>query len=228
MASKTKSLSTNIYPLLMSFIDEKVPIFEELPYDWREVDLESFSDAKRLWDFQLEALKYAIRALYYYYEVLEADKQKLWNELEEYSFDLDISSIMDIKKSEDEIWKILNRYFYGERDKIPYSNFINRMGFWMATGSGKTLVIVKLIDILITYMERNLIPKRHILFLTYRDDLIEQFKLHFKEFNKSQSGKILKLYELKNFNNVLNYKSFLNFRYFIIALIIFLIFKKKK
>ncbi|MBB6063059.1 hypothetical protein HNP65_001522 [Thermosipho japonicus] len=215
MASKTKSSNNiNIYPLLMNFIDEKAPIFEELPYDWRNVDLESFSDIKKLWDFQIEALKYAIRALYYYYEILNADKQKFWNELEEYSVDLDLSSIMNIRNSESDVWKILNRYFYNEGDKIPYSNFINRMGFWMATGSGKTLVIVKLIDTLITYMERGLIPKTNILFLTYRDDLIEQFKIHFEEFNKSQSGKILKLYELKDFNSVLNYKSFFEYPIF--------------
>ena len=33
----------------------------------------------------------------------------------------------------------------------------NRMGFWMATGSGKTLVIVKLIEMLATLMYFNLV-----------------------------------------------------------------------
>lgn len=214
MGNKTKKRNKNIYPLLMQFIDEKVPEFDELPFDWRNIDLETFSDTKKLWDFQIEALKYAIRTLYYYYEVLQADKQRFWNELEEFDVDMDLSSVMDIKNTEDDIWKILNRYFYNEGNKIPYSNFINRMGFWMATGSGKTLVIVKLIDILITYMERTLIPKRQILFLTYRDDLIEQFKIHFNEFNKSQTGKVLRLYELKEFNTVLEYGNFFEFPIF--------------
>ncbi|HOL87202.1 MAG TPA: DEAD/DEAH box helicase family protein [Defluviitoga tunisiensis] len=204
----------NIYPLLKSFIDEKVPMFEELPYDWRNVDLESFSSTKKLWDFQIEALKYAIRGLYYYYDVLKADKERFWDELITYDNALDLPSIMDIKKSESDVWKILSKYFYSYDDNISYSNFINRMGFWMATGSGKTLVIVKLIDILITYMERELIPSRYILFLTYRDDLIEQFKVHFEEFNKSQRGKILKLYELKEFHRTINSKKFFEYPIF--------------
>ena len=37
-------------------------------------------------------------------------------------------------------------YIGTDENTIPFVNFINRMGFWMATGSGKTPVIVKLIS----------------------------------------------------------------------------------
>ncbi|MDN5324752.1 MAG: type restriction enzyme [Thermosipho sp. (in: thermotogales)] len=214
MMAKAKSKERFlIFPLLNQFIDEKSPKFENLPEEWQDIDFQSFSETKNLWDFQVEAIKFAVRTLYYYYEKLKADKEKFWSELAEYASELDLSSIMDIKRSDKDIWDILNKYFYTLDDVIPYSNFINRMSFWMATGSGKTLVIVKLIDILITYMERELIPPRDILFLTYRDDLIEQFKIHFDEF-KSQTGKMLKLYELKDFSKVKFGKTFFEFPIF--------------
>ena len=62
--------------------------------------------------------------------------------------------------------------------KIPFASFINQMSFWMATGSGKTLVIVKLIRILGDLMRKEEIPKKDILFLAHRDDLLNQFSEH--------------------------------------------------
>jgi len=73
----------------------------------------------------------------------------------------------------------------------------------MATGSGKTLVIVKLIELLSSLMKLKLIPQKDILFLTHRDDLIGQFKRHVEEFNEGRmpSEKIM-LYELKEYERV--------------------------
>jgi len=199
---RNRNSDSSIYPLLNEFINEKVPSFDALPEEWKNVDLKAFSDDMQLWDFQMKALEYAIRAMYYYYSVLGENKQRFWDELQEYASDLDLAGIMNIKSSDADVWNILRKHFYTQDDSIPYSNFINRMGFWMATGSGKTLVIVKLIDIMITFMERGLIPTKEILFLTYRDDLIEQFTDHFEKFNKSQSKNIIRLYELKDYNKV--------------------------
>jgi len=61
------------------------------------------------------------------------------------------------------------------------------MSFWMATGSGKTLVIVKMIEMLGELIDRGLLPEKDILFLTYRDDLLDQFKVHIDEFNSYHS-----------------------------------------
>jgi len=199
---RNKNQDSSIYPLLNQFINEKVPSFDALPEEWKNVDLKAFSDDTQLWDFQVKALEYAIRAMYYYYSVLDENKQRFWDELQEYASDLDLAAVMNIKSSDADVWNILRRHFYTQNDTIPYSNFVNRMGFWMATGSGKTLVIVKLIDILMTFMERGLIPKKEILFLTYRDDLVDQFTDHFEKFNKSQSKNIIRLYELKDYNKV--------------------------
>lgn len=86
----------------------------------------------------------------------------------------------DLKKKQDsKTVKYLLEYdkdYPAVDSKIPFSYFINRMSFWMATGSGKTLVIVKLIELLGTLMSRGEIPKKDILFLTCREDLLDQFK----------------------------------------------------
>jgi len=42
--------------------------FEDLPLAWNTFDLESFSKDKRLWDYQQNALKNAIKVLWKYFE----------------------------------------------------------------------------------------------------------------------------------------------------------------
>ena len=96
---------------------------------------------------------------------------------------------------------IRDRYYLSIDGKIPYWNYINRMCFWMATGSGKTLVIIKLIKILKQLMARGEIPEYDILFLTHRDDLIEQFKRMIEEVNFADTDKI-ELRELREYPEV--------------------------
>jgi len=69
----------------------------------------------------------------------------------------------------------------------------------MATGSGKTLVIVKLIQILRSLTQRGEIPPHDILVLTHRDDLIEQLKKHVHEFNANRSDLFIRLRELREY-----------------------------
>ncbi|ODN30438.1 DEAD/DEAH box helicase family protein [Fervidobacterium thailandense] len=205
-ASKRTSSELQVYTLLQLFVEENLPQFEDLPPEWNNIDIVGFSKNKTLWDFQIRAIKNAIRLLYFYYHELEGDKDSFYEALKA-STDLQkYEKNLDIYPKDGEIWKVLNKYFYALDERIPFSNISNRMNFWMATGSGKTVVIIKLIDILVTYMERGLIPKRNILFLTYRDDLIEQFKTHFKEF-KPQSSKQLFLSDLKEFHKLKQYGS---------------------
>ena len=87
-------------------------------------------------------------------------------------------------------------------NKISFAHFINRMSFWMATGSGKTLIIVKLIDLLGRLIQINEIPKNDILFLAHRDDLLEQFKNHVDEFNSFNYEAKINLKSLKDYENV--------------------------
>ncbi|MBC7194997.1 MAG: DEAD/DEAH box helicase family protein, partial [Caldisericia bacterium] len=99
------------------------------------------------------------------------------------------------------IYALLTGYYPQENGKISYKYLINRMCFWMATGSGKSLIIIKLIQILAQLIQRKEIPPCDILVLTHRDDLIEQLKKHVDEFNYANETKII-LKELKEYPEV--------------------------
>jgi len=142
-----------------------------LPNSWQfsDSDLKNFSKNKYLWDFQQEALKNALKLLWKYYEdikdfqdnenllINEERKKKLF----EWYKDNGLEDNLDIKldRNNRKIFNLLTEYYSSEDGKIPYWNYINRMCFWMATGSGKTIVIVKLIQILKQLMARGEIPK---------------------------------------------------------------------
>ncbi|HOT58180.1 MAG TPA: DEAD/DEAH box helicase family protein [Spirochaetales bacterium] len=171
-----------------------------LPQEWLGIDLEKFSSNKKLFDYQQNALKNFLKALYLYFNEDNSEKNNFYQRFlnngltEELSFD---------PKKESKTIKYLLEYdkdYPIENDKISFKHFINRMSFWMATGSGKTLVIVKLIELLGYLILNNKIPKKDILFLTYREDLIEQFKEHIKEFNQ-YNNIYLNLIDLKNYSS---------------------------
>ncbi|ADC89917.1 type III restriction protein res subunit [Thermocrinis albus DSM 14484] len=185
--------------------------FSHLPSNWNSFDLESFSKEKKLWSFQQKALENAIKALWLYYEDikdysdgedLSQNKERKRLLFERYKNN-GLEEDFDIKdgRTNKRIYELLKDYYQEENGKIPYWNFINRMSFWMATGSGKTLVIIKLIHILMELMERKEIPECDILFLSHRDDLISQFKKHVEEANRSNNIKI-ELRELKEYEDI--------------------------
>ncbi|CUT03325.1 DEAD/DEAH box helicase family protein [Candidatus Chrysopegis kryptomonas] len=186
--------------------------FENLPSNWTSFDLEKFSRNKKLWDFQQEAIENAIKVLWKYFEdfvdyqdgeKLETNKKRKEKFFEWYKSNglyEDLYITLD-KKGRKKEHNLLRDYYPQENSKIPYKHFINRMSFWMATGSGKSLVIIKLIHILAELIERKEIPPYDILFLTHRDDLIDQLKKHVDEFNSSNEPKII-LKELKEYPEV--------------------------
>ncbi len=186
--------------------------FENLPYNWNSFNLDSFSKNKKLWDYQKDAIKNAIKVLWKYYqdfvdyqkgESLENVNQERKRKLFEWYIDNGLQQdLVDIRlNNKEKLHKLLKGYYPEVKGKISYEHFINRMSFWMATGSGKSLVIVKLIQILLELIKRNEIPAYDILFLTHRDDLIEQFKRHVEEFNQANQTKI-ELRELKEYEKV--------------------------
>ncbi len=178
--------------------------FETLPITWQGFDFERFSKDKTLFDFQQNALKNALRGLWLFFKDKNADKQSLFNHYQlnglEENFDYDLK-----KREGKKTAKYLLEY---DRDypaidsKIPFSHFINRMSFWMATGSGKTLVIVKLIELLGLLISKGEIPKNDILFLAHRDDLLDQFKNHVEEFNSFNFDTKINLKNLKDYESV--------------------------
>jgi len=183
--------------------------FEDLPANWNSFDLEAFSKSKRLWDYQQEAVKNAIKILWKYFEdfvdyqrdveVSQERKQKFFNWYKDNGLEEDLDIKLDRRKRN--IYNLLTEYYPYEDRKISYEHFINRMCFWMATGSGKTLIIIKLIQFLAELIKRKEIPPYDILVLTHRDDLIEQLKKHVDEFNYANETKII-LKELKDYPEV--------------------------
>ncbi len=187
--------------------------FSKLPKKWNFSDkqISIFSENKKLWDYQKDAIGNAIKVLWKYFEdfnnykqgeklvVNQERKRKLFewykdNGLNEKLVEVNLKD----KKS---VYNLLKDYYSITNDKVSYEHFINRMSFWMATGSGKSIVIVKLIQILLELIKINEIPAYDILFLTHRDDLIEQFKRHVEEFNQANQTKI-ELRELKEYEKV--------------------------
>lgn len=170
-----------------------------IPSDWLGIEFVKFSDKKYLFDYQQKALENALKALYLYYKQYEESKSDFYKHYQNNGLTQDLS--YNVKKESKTIKYLLeyDKDFPVTNDKISFEYFINRMSFWMATGSGKTLVIVKLLELLGYLMQNNKIPKKDILFLTYRDDLLEQFQKHVNEFNSARHTISINLIHLKQY-----------------------------
>ncbi len=202
-------------PLLYQNIAEEIP-YESLPAEWLRINLSSFSDSISLFDYQQEAVKNAAKILHYYfaslqkYEKNEGElenierKKKLFNEIRKFEREL-VESLGIQSKKNKLLFNKLKQYYpvIGEnsQERIHFLHFVNRMSFWMATGSGKTVILIKLIELLDSLKKAQLVPNNDILILTHRDDLIEQIKRHAEEFNKKASKKIM-LWELNKYDEV--------------------------
>lgn len=193
-----------VRPILQSMVEDLS--FDDLPSNWSMLDTGSFSKSKKLWDFQQEALKNSLKVLYLYFKEDQADKQKFYQRYKLNGLDEDLEKELDIKlsKVKRKVLAILQQYYPVEDGRIKFHNFINRAAFWMATGSGKTLLIVKLVEVLKRLMELGEIPKKDILILTHRDDLINQLKRHVNEFNElaTERGFRINLVELTEYDRV--------------------------
>ena len=179
--------------------------YADLPETWRVPEMERFSAQKTLYDYQRSALENAARALHHYYgqaHAWHASETQDANDQRKQAFaDLympaGLSQIagFSIKKYERNadrhnekqgaVFKILSEFIPPQNDVIPYSQLINRMCFWMATGSGKTLVMVKLIEYLHSLKQHGEIPPHNILILAPSDHLIGQIRRTIDEFNQS-------------------------------------------
>ena len=178
--------------------------FDNLPAKWQGFAFGKFSQNKTLFDFQQDALKNALKALYLFYIEKKGDKKSFFNQYKsnglEENFDYDLK-----KKQDGKTAKFLLEYdkdYPAIDNKILFEHFINRMSFWMATGSGKTLIIVKLIELLGHLISEKEIPKNDILYLAHREDLLEQFKNHVEEFNSFNFDTKINLKSLREYESV--------------------------
>jgi len=202
-------------PLIYQDLVEEIT-YESLPSSWIDYNLSSFSDKITLFDYQQDALKSAIKLLHYYFESLQKydtkedhigyieRKKKLYNEAGKFHKKL-IDSLGLLNKKNKSLFNNLKEYYpvikENSYEKIHFLQFVNRMSFWMATGSGKTVVLIKLIEILDKLISSKLIPDNDILILTHRDDLIDQIKEHINQYNKMRSRRI-RLWDLRQYADV--------------------------
>jgi len=162
--------------------------FEQLPVLWKDIDFNKFSEHKSLYPYQREALQNATKIIYKFYNNFtdqEISKKQFLKLCEQNGLNKDLQKRhFTYSDTENTAYNILSEYFEEDDYKLPAWNFINRMSFWMATGSGKSVVLIKLIELLQNLMRNEILPDNRILFLTHRPDLIEQLKKHITEFNE--------------------------------------------
>ncbi len=178
---------------------------QNLPPNWNGFDLVSFSSGKHLWEYQQKALENALWALWKYYSV-DGDPFDLKQAYMQWYLDYGLEEELDLpldrsSTAKRKVSSLLESYYEIQDDRLPYWQFINRMCFWMATGSGKTLVIVKMLEMLWQLIQRGEIPAHDMLVLAHRDDLLEQLHTHIREFNAG-GGLYIHLKELREYSEV--------------------------
>jgi len=126
--------------------------FDGLPAEWNTFNLDAFSRTKKLWDYQRQAVENAIKTLWKYYENVHnyqpAENAETNRERKRKFFrwyqDNGLSEALDISPAKSHrLAHLLREYYTAADGKVAYRQFINRACFWMATGIGKTLVLVK-------------------------------------------------------------------------------------
>ncbi len=187
MAKQKKLIDKHNYKIVLQQLAET----EFLDASIEEFDIKSFSDDKEMFEYQQEALTNALRVLINYYDTYSADKQKFYTD----AYLKYPHANLDFAKPTEMITD--NYQTTGKR--VEFFHFINRMSFWMTMGSGKTIVIIKLIELLDKAMELKIIPRKNIMFFTANEGLLDRFKKEVDEYNLLQTKKIdtisLKEYE---------------------------------
>ncbi|ETD22209.1 DEAD/DEAH box helicase family protein [Helicobacter macacae] len=179
-----KSLSKSVAKKLVlnEIIKEHYKDFDEF---LRELEFGTFSYSITLQDYQQAALKNALIALKLYIGDTEDNHKNL----------------RDIERFQDNALSLLNAYHtYQKQNLMPQikRSEINRASFWMATGSGKTIVMIKLIALLGGLSQKGVIPKKPIMLLAPNDKILEQFRAQIESYNAFNAKQITPI-ELKDF-----------------------------
>lgn len=188
--------------------------YNDLPETWYDRRLERFSSDKNLFDYQISALQSVVKSLFLYYEDFldyeefedqssNLDRKNLFEKLyQANNAPISKLSLKPLKKNED-LLDIYGDFYDANSDgSISFNNFTNRLSLWMATGSGKTLVIVKLFELLNTLVKNSEIPSKDILFLAPTERILEQTKDLIDEYNADTSNdRFVKFISLKEYES---------------------------
>ncbi|GAA7629613.1 DEAD/DEAH box helicase family protein [Helicobacter pylori] len=144
------------------------------------LDFKSFDSNKELLDYQQQALINAFRMLVAYFRDFKENKKEF------YAFYQEHYSFANCDFTNKKLNPLLKAYFKVENQRVSFENFINRLAFYMATGSGKTIVIIKLVELLSVAMGMGLIPKKNIMFFSANENLIKQFEKEIEKYNRGK------------------------------------------
>ncbi|WQT42057.1 DEAD/DEAH box helicase family protein [Helicobacter pylori] len=158
------------------------------------LDFKSFDNNKELLDYQQQALINAFRMLVAYFRDFKGSKKEF------YAFYQEHYSFANCDFTHKKLNPLLKSHFKVENKCVSFENFINRLAFYMATGSGKTIVIIKLVELLSVAMGMGLIPKKNIMFFSANENLIKQFEKEIEKYNRGKD--FSKQIDFKNLKNI--------------------------
>ncbi len=192
--AKKKDLTTDNEIFVAQKLAEDELNTNEINEPLERLDFKSFDSNKELLDYQQQALINAFRMLVAYFRDFKGSKKEF------YAFYQKHYSFANCDFTHKKLNPLLKSHFKVENKCVSFENFINRLAFYMATGSGKTIVIIKLVELLSVAIRMGLIPKKNIMFFSANENLIKQFEKEIEKYNRGKD--YFKQIDFKNLKKV--------------------------
>ncbi|OOP76121.1 DEAD/DEAH box helicase family protein [Helicobacter pylori] len=194
--AKKKDLTTDNEIFVAQKLAEEELNANEINEPLEMLDFKSFDNNKELLDYQQQALINAFRMLVAYFRDFKENKKEF------YAFYQKYYSFANCDFAKKKLNPLLKSHFKVENHCVSFENFINRLAFYMATGSGKTIVIIKLVELLSVAIRMGLIHKKNIMFFSANENLIKQFEKEIEKYNRGKD--FSKQIDFKNLKEVTN------------------------
>ncbi|ACJ08515.1 type III R-M system restriction enzyme [Helicobacter pylori P12] len=178
--AKKKDLTTDNEIFVAQKLAEDELNTNEINEPLERLDFKSFDSNKELLDYQQQALINTFRMLAAYFRDFKENKKEF------YAFYQKHYSFANCDFAKKKLHPLLKSHFKVENHCVSFENFINRLAFYMATGSGKTIVIIKLVELLSVAIRMGLIPKKNIMFFSANENLIKQFEKEIEKYNRGK------------------------------------------
>ncbi len=192
--AKKKDLITHNEIFVAQKLAEEELNTNEINEPLERLDFKSFDSNKELLDYQQQALINAFRMLVAYFRDFKGSKKEF------YAFYQEHYSFANCDFTNKKLNPLLKSHFKVENHCVSFENFINRLAFYMATGSGKTIVIIKLVELLSVAIRMGLIPKKNIMFFSANENLIKQFEKEIEKYNRGKD--FSKQIDFKNLKSI--------------------------
>ncbi|GAA7277482.1 helicase [Helicobacter pylori] len=195
MAKKKQEVRNNEIFVAQKLAEEELNT-NEVNESLEMLNFKSFDSNKELLDYQQQALINAFRMLVAYFKDFKGSKKEF------YAFYQKHYSFANCDFTKKKLHPLLKNHFKVENHCVSFENFINRLAFYMATGSGKTIVIIKLVELLSVAIRMGLIPKKNIMFFSANEHLIKQFEKEIEKYNRNKD--YFKQIDFKSLKSVTN------------------------